>query len=200
MANQDPRKPRRDEFARAFNNDQRMIRAFERLFDLIPDGVEGVLLQVQDAINQWIGPAIQSVQAQLYELAKKVNANVGLDIQNESSDYTLLLSDSGVNMSGSSTATMPDASGWADGNKFVHNVGTDTLTVIPQAGQNISGADFINLSPATPYSIAYMKSDGSNLILLSDRNDDSITAAVGWNTKFGEEMETKFGERLIFRL
>jgi len=35
----DPRKPTRQELARVFNNDQRMIRAFEQLFEIIPSEI-----------------------------------------------------------------------------------------------------------------------------------------------------------------
>lgn len=47
----DPRSPVRKELARVFGNDQRMIRAFEKLFELVPSDLVELLLQVEVAQN-----------------------------------------------------------------------------------------------------------------------------------------------------
>lgn len=68
----DPRSPTRKEFAKAFNNDQRMIRAFEKLFDLIPDDINAGISILLDAQNSWIGPALSNLNSQIFEQSKDV--------------------------------------------------------------------------------------------------------------------------------
>lgn len=172
----DPRAPTRKELARSFNGDQRMIRAFEKLFDLIPDDLNSLVLEIQDAVFNWVGPSIGQLNSQIAEIIKRHDQ----DIQFEDSDYDLLLNDSGVVADtdpGDLVFKMPDASNWKNEDKFVQNIGANTATMEGYEGQTISGVDVMLIESNRPHPIAYVKSDGANLIFLSDRFDSNVLGA-----------------------
>lgn len=192
----DPTIPTREELASVLNNDSRLIDAFEELFLIIPDELNALILELQGAIYSEVSPSINRLNGSVGEIWKRLNQ----EIQTESSDYTLLLNDSGVKLSGESTATMPDAALWKNEDKFVENAGSEQISIELSGTQTVSGVDLIFLRSNLPYPIAFMKSDGSNLILLSDRDNENLIPAVYWETQLGEQMETKFGEKLAFRV
>ena len=118
-------------------------------------------------------------------------------------DFIASASDSGVIFdtdSGDAIATIPDSRTWTDGEKFVENAGSNTLSVELFGDQEVSGVEVIFLLPDTLNPVANFKSNGPGLTLLSDRDNENLIPAVYWETQLGEQMETQLGERLAFRV
>ena len=178
------------------NNDQRMIKAIEKLFDIIPDELDEGVDELKDGLFSWVGPVLQSLQGQISKLGPRV-------IQFKSDDYTIIASDSGAIFntdSGDLTTTIPDSRTWTDGEKFVENAGSNTLSIELFGDQEVSGVEVIFLLPDTLNPVVNLKSNGPGLTLLSDRDNENLIPAVYWETQLGEQMETQLGERLAFRV
>lgn len=152
-----------------------------------------------NAIYQWLGPAISSNNAQIFEILKRLNQ----EIQFKDVDYELLLNDSGVILdtdAGDIIATMPDAALWKNEDKFVENAGDNVVSIELFEDQQVSGVDVLLLYPSALNPVANMKSTREGLTLLSDRNGSDVVGTDLWITKFGEQMTTKFGEKLVFKV
>lgn len=121
-------------------------------------------------------------------------------IQFKSADYSILVSDSGVIVDSSAVIDMPAGSTWVDQNKFIENAGASTVSIELFGDEQVSGVDVLFLLPDTLNPVVNLKSNGPGLTLLSDRDNENIVPAVYWETQLGEQMETKLGEKLAFRV
>lgn len=133
----------------------------------------------------------------------RTNDRLNQAIQFKAVDYVLLVDDSGViedSSLGSKIVTMPDSTLWKNQDKFVENAGANTVSIELNGTQQVSGVDVILISPNTPYPVAEFKSNGPGLTLLSDRNGSDVIGAQYWETKLGDQLTTKFGEKLVFRV
>jgi hypothetical protein len=193
MAALNPRAPTRKQLKKIFGDDKRLIKSFEQLFEVVPDTIESNIEEATEALFSWVGPALSSLSAQISKLGPRT-------IQFKSGDYTLIPSDSGVVSDSSSIRTyeMPSSSLWTDQNKFVQNAGTEVVHVVLVGDQQVSGVDVLILESDTPHVTANIKSDGSNLILLSDRSSNDILGANYWVDETGDRMVDETGDELIF--
>lgn len=183
----DPAKPSKAQLTKLAGGDNRLRHALSKLFDLVPS--EFNLTGDRITAN---GVAIAALESFLFKV-----------IQFKSADYEILPGDSGVvvdTAGGSIIITLSTAAGWTDQNKFIENAGTSAVSIEPQAGELISGVDVLLISPDDLNPLAYLKSTGSGFVMLSDRNSSSVVGANYWATKFGEQMTTKLGEKLVFKV
>ena len=199
MAAPNPRAPTRKQLSKFLGEDKRLIKSFEQLFDVVPDDLTGLFDEIKANQDLFIGPAIGNIYARISEIVKRLDQ----DIQFKTSDYTLLNNDSGAifdTASESLIATMPDAADWKNEDKFVQNSGANQVSIELNGTQTVSGVEVLLIPADTPYPVANMKSDGNNLILLSDRNGSNVIGADYWETQLGEQLTTQLGERLVFRV
>lgn len=197
MSASNPRAPTRKQIKAVFGDDKRWIKSIEQLFELIPDEINALIDELKAANDLWIGPALGNLNARVSEIIKRQDQ----DIQFKLADYTLLNNDSGVVMdtaSGNRIVTMPDATNWKNEDKFVQNSGANQVSVELDGTQTVSGVEVLLLPDDTPYTTANMKSDGSNLILLSDRSPGAILGANYWVTDTGSRIVKENGEAIVF--
>jgi len=179
------------------NKDGTIDPRWDTYFDLIrtnsnEDG--GKAEEAIDAIYGVLVPAVSSLQSQIVALGPRT-------IQFKSADYTIIASDSGVVSTGDAEYTLPDARISSDLNYFVESAGITTqASIVTEYGQTIAGGDALLIPGDNVFQVANVKSNGVNYVLLSDRNGAAVIVAEFWETKFGDQLTTKFGEKLVFKL
>lgn len=72
MPANNPRAPTRKEFQKIFGNDKRLIKAFEQLFELIPDEIDSSIEELFEGQFSWLGPAVNAAKAKAFEQGKEI--------------------------------------------------------------------------------------------------------------------------------
>lgn len=121
-------------------------------------------------------------------------------VQNLSTDYALLGSDAGITCTSETTQsiTLPDATKIKGQEYYVQNASSAGIVTLTCFGtQQIAGSDAIVIPASIPYSSPFLKSDGTNWVLLGFLPESAQIIINNWIDDTGDFLVDDTGDSII---